>query len=233
MNHMSDDETKAIKKRTSTSGVLANLKEDANSQDDGSVEKVDPNQKGGEKNEQKSYLGHVLLQGFLKNSTTSAQVKKRAEAKLGLKALKDEYRKRKAIEACITCTLTNFKSQIQRLESGIKFAVKLAYKDRPFVGRFYKRKSDNQNFNANVKLQNRNDRMVGDSPIDFFNPDERAEHKEELEQLLNIKLQKPNLKLKLKDRSIKAYKIVYKTSKQGYMESENNEILKRLGSGVE
>jgi hypothetical protein len=233
MNHMADDETNAMKKKSSTSGVLAKLPEDALSDNDGSVEKVDPKKQGTQKDEQKSYLGHVLLQGFLKNNNNSVQVKKRAEAKLGLKALKDEYRKRKAIEACITCTLTNFKSQIQRLESGIKFAVKLAYKDRLFVGRFYKRKSDNHNFKSNVKLQNRNDRMVGDSPIDFFNPDERAEHKEELEQVLNIKLQKPNLKMMLKGRAIKAYKIVYKTSKQAYMESENNEILKRLGSGVE
>ena len=39
--------------------------------------------------------------------------------------------------------------------------------------------------------------------------------------------------MKLKDRTIKAYKIVYKSSKRNYMESDSNEILKRLGSGVE
>ena len=153
----------------------------------------------------------------MKNSSNAVQIKKRAEAKLGLKSLKQEYRKRKAIEACITCTLTNFKSQIQRLESGIRFAVKLAYKDRIFHGRFFKRKSDNHNFNSNVKLLNRNDRLdsakVGDNPIDFFNAEERAEHKEDLEGALEIKLEKPDLKMKLKGRCIKAYKIVYKTSK--------------------
>lgn len=39
MNHMSDDETKMIQKRTSTSGgVIANLGEDAKSDNDGSVD---------------------------------------------------------------------------------------------------------------------------------------------------------------------------------------------------
>lgn len=38
MNHMSDDESKVVQKRTSTSGFLANLGEEVVSQDDGSVE---------------------------------------------------------------------------------------------------------------------------------------------------------------------------------------------------
>lgn len=38
MNQLSDDETKAIQKRASTSGALAQLGEDARSEEDGSVE---------------------------------------------------------------------------------------------------------------------------------------------------------------------------------------------------
>ena len=149
----------------------------------------------------------------MKNSNNNVIIKKRAEAKIGLKTLKEVYRRRKAIEACITCTLTNFKSQIQRLESGIRFAVKLAYKDRLFHGRYFKRKCDNHNFSSNVKLQNRNDRMVGDHPVDFFNPDERAEHKSTIEEVFQIKLEKPSLKMSLRDRTIKAYKVLYKSAK--------------------
>jgi hypothetical protein len=37
----------------------------------------------------------------------------------------------------------------------------------------------------------------------------------------------------IQDSTIKAYKTVYKTSKQNHMESDNYEVLKRLGSGKE
>jgi hypothetical protein len=114
----------------------------------------------------------------LKNNSANAIVKRRAEARLGIKKLKEDYAKRKAIKSCIICTLTNFKSQINRLENGIKFVVSLVYKNRVFYGKFYKRiiTKESQAFDKNLKSQRLNDRLSGDSFIDFFNPIERAEH---------------------------------------------------------
>lgn len=213
MNHMSDDETKAIKKRTSTSGVLANLKEDANSQDDGSVEKVDPNQKGGEKNEQKSYLGHVLLQGFLKNSTTSAQVKKRAEAKLGLKALKDEYRKRKAIEACITCTLTNFKSQIMRIELTLSCLLKnyppLDPKDLEFLEQHHKDEGRSQQKSSRMININR----IEEGNPKFFDLEYRKQKHTKIEKKLGVTLLGPNMILSLTPETVSAFSRCFRAAK--------------------
>lgn len=72
MNQMSDDEAKLAKRKTSNSGIIAELGE-ARSQIDGSVEmKDDTKDQTAQKDGKQSYLGHVLLQGFMKNSTNAS-----------------------------------------------------------------------------------------------------------------------------------------------------------------
>ena len=59
-----------------------------------------------------------------------------------MKQLKEDYKKRKAIESCITCTLTNFKSQIMRIELTLTCLIKnfpsVDEKDDDFTSQFHK-----------------------------------------------------------------------------------------------
>ncbi len=149
----------------------------------------------------------------MKNNNNSAQVKKRAEAKLGLRALKGEYRKRKAIEACITCTLTNFKSQIMRIELTLSCLLKnfppLDPKDLEFLEQHHK----DEGISAQRSSRMINIKKINDGNPKFFDPEYRQQKHTKIEKKLGVKLLGTNMIMSLSPETVGAFSRCFRAAK--------------------